>query len=76
MDNNKRANGIAIGIILIILGVIILALQFPIVTIIIMSGTILGFGLYQLFLILRLEIKNHLNEQDENKKWKQNKNIK
>jgi hypothetical protein len=76
MDNNKRANGIAIGIILIILGIIILALQFPVITIAIISGTIICYGLYQLFLALRLEIKNHLNEQDENEKWKQSKNIK
>jgi hypothetical protein len=76
MDNRKRANGITGGILLIIAGLLMLALQFPVLTVALISGSITCYGLYQLFFAVRNEIESHLNETDETTKWKQNKNIK
>jgi cadmium resistance protein CadD (predicted permease) len=76
MDNRKRATGITSGIMLIVLGILMLALQFPYITTALISSSVLGYGLYQIFLGLREMIEDYLNEEDATIKWKQDKNIK
>ena len=76
MNNRKRANGITAGIISILLGIILLIITFPVYIL----GTILIVGasiaLYSIFKMIRTTIEDHLDEQDINDKWKQDKNIK
>ena len=76
MNNRQRANGITGGIISIILGIIIFVITFPSIFL----GTILIVGatgsLYLLFKVIRNAVEDHLDEEDANNKWKQNKNIK
>jgi hypothetical protein len=76
MNNRNRANGITIGIISIVLGILIIALQFPYITMMVILASALGYGLYCVAKILRDGIEDHLDEQDKNNKWKQEKNIK
>lgn len=76
MNNRKRANGITLGIILIALGVIMIALQFPYIAMTVILASALGYGLFQVAKILRDGIEDHLDEEDKNNKWKQEKNIK
>jgi hypothetical protein len=76
MNNRNRANGITIGIISIVLGILIIALQFPYITMMVILASALGYGLYCVANILRDGIEDHLDEQDKNDKWKQEKNIK
>jgi hypothetical protein len=76
MNNRQRANGIALGILSILLGVIILVITFP--KIILTSTLIIGSlsALYYIGKALRNTIEDHLDEEDANEKWKQDKNIK
>lgn len=76
MNNRQRANGIVLGILSILLGVIILVITFP--KIILTSTLIIGslFALYYIGKALRNTIEDHLDEEDANEKWKQDKNIK
>ena len=76
MDNRKRANGITLGIFSILLGVIILVITFPkiILTSILVIGTLSA--LHYIGKALRNTIEDHLDEEDANEKWKQDKNIK
>lgn len=76
MNNRQRANGITGGIISIILGIIIFVITFPSIflgTILIVAAT--G-SLYLLFKVIRNAVEDHLDEEDANNKWKQDKNIK
>ena len=76
MNNRQRANGITGGIISIILGIIIFVITFPSIFLggaLIVTAT--G-GLYLLFKVIRNVVEDHLDEEDANEKWKQNKNIK
>jgi hypothetical protein len=76
MNNRKRANGITLGILSILLGAIILIITFPkiILTSILIIGSLSA--LYYIGKALRNTIEDHLNEEDANNKWKQDRNIK
>ena len=76
MNNRQRANGITGGIISIILGIIIFVITFP--SIFLGSALIVAAagGLYLLFKVIRNVVEDHLDEEDANEKWKQDKNIK
>jgi hypothetical protein len=76
MNNRKRANGITLGILSILLGAIILIITFPkiILTSILIIGSLSA--LYYIGKALRNTIEDHLDEEDKNNEWKQNKNIK
>ena len=76
MNNRQRANGITGGIISIILGIIIFVITFPSIF---LGGAIIvaaAGGLYLLFKVIRNVVEDHLDEEDINAKWKQDKNIK
>jgi hypothetical protein len=76
MNNRQRANGITGGIISIILGIIIFVITFPSIF---LGGALIvaaAGGLYLLFKVIRNAVEDHLDEEDANNKWKQNKNIK
>jgi hypothetical protein len=76
MNNRQRANGITGAIISILLGIIIFVITFPSIflgTILIVAAT--G-SLYLLFKVIRNAVEDHLDEEDANNKWKQDKNIK
>ena len=76
MNNRKRANGITLGILSILLGAIILIITFPkiILTSILIIGSLSA--LYYIGKALRNTIEDHLDEEDANNKWKQDRNIK
>jgi hypothetical protein len=76
MNNRQRANGITGGIISIILGIIIFVITFP--SIFLGSALIVAAagGLYLLFKVIRNVVEDHLDEEDANERWKQDKNIK
>lgn len=76
MNNRKRANGITSGIALIVLGILMIAVQFPYIVMNIILVLALGYGLYQAIKAIRNLIEDYLDEQDKNDKWKQEKNIK
>jgi hypothetical protein len=76
MNNRKRANGIAGGIISIILGIILLAVTFPYIFLastLIVAATGVS---YFMFKTIRTIVEDYLDEEDVNEKWKQDKNIK
>jgi hypothetical protein len=76
MNNRQRANGIAGGIISIMLGIILLAVTFPyyfLASTLIVAATGIS---YLLFKVIHNIIKDHLDEQDKLNEWKQDKNIK
>jgi hypothetical protein len=76
MNNRQRANGITGGIISIILGIIIFVITFPSIF---LGGALIvaaAGGLYLLFKVIRNAVEDHLDEEDANEKWKQDKNIK
>lgn len=76
MNNRQRANGITGAIISIILGIVIFVITFPSIFlggVLIIAAT--G-SLYLLFKIIRNAVEDHLDEEDANNKWKQDKNIK
>ena len=76
MNNRKRANGITLGIAAIAIGILLMILAFPKTTI----ASILSIGLliamYHVTKAIRDTIEDHLDEEDANNKWKQDKNIK
>jgi uncharacterized membrane protein HdeD (DUF308 family) len=74
--NRQRANGIAGGIISIILGLVLIIMAFPIQSILIILSIGAVFGLYKVFQMMRNTIEDSLDEQDANNKWKQERNIK
>jgi hypothetical protein len=76
MNNRQRANGITGGIISIILGIIIFVITFPSIF---LGGALIvtaAGGLYLLFKVIRNIVEDHLDEEDANEKWKQDRNIK
>ena len=76
MNNRKRANGITLGILAIVVGIILMVLAFPktMITSIISIGLLIA--LYFITRALRNTIEDVLDEDDELNKWKQDKNIK
>lgn len=76
MNNRERANGIAGGIVSIIVGLVLAIVAFPVysLVIILIIGAI--FGLYKVFHLMRNTIEDHLDEEDANNRWKQENNIK
>ena len=76
MNNRERANGIAGGIVSIIVGLVLAIVAFPVYSLvtILCLGTI--FGLYKAFHLMRDTIEDHLDEEDANNRWKQENNIK
>lgn len=76
MNNRQRANGITLGILAILLGVIILIATFPFIFMNILFISVVISALYFLFKVIRNVVEDHLDEEDKNNKWKQEKNIK
>ena len=76
MNNRQRANGITGGIISIILGIIIFVITFPriFLSLAIIAGA--STALYLIFKTIRNIVEDHLDEEDANAKWKQDKNTK
>lgn len=76
MNNRKRANGITLGILAIVTGIALMILAFPKT----MAASLTSIGLlavlYFITRALRNTIEDHLDEEDKNNKWKQEKNIK
>jgi uncharacterized membrane protein YjjP (DUF1212 family) len=76
MNNRKRANGITLGIAAIAIGILLMLLAFPKT----MIASIISIGLliamYHVTKAIRDMIESHLDEEDKNNKWKQDKNIK
>jgi hypothetical protein len=76
MNNRQRANGITGAIISMILGIIIFVITFPSIF---LGGALIvaaAGGLYLLFKVIRNAVEDHLDEEDANDKWKQDRNIK
>jgi hypothetical protein len=76
MNNRKRANGIAGGIISIIVGLVLIIVAFPVHSILTILCLGAMFGLYKLFNLMRNTIEDHLDEKEINNKWIKEKNIK
>ena len=76
MNNRQRANGITGGIISIILGIIIFVITFPSIFLSLAIIAAASTALYLLFKAIRNAVEDHLDEEDKNAKWKQDKNIK
>jgi hypothetical protein len=76
MNNRQRANGITAGILAILLGIVILIVTFPYIFVSIIVIASAAGALYFLFKTIRGMVEDHLDEEDKNKKWKQDKNIK
>lgn len=76
MNNRQRANKITMIIMSILMAIITITLIFPVhsLGLILIIGAILG--LYYLSKAIRDMIESHLDEEDKNNKWKQDKNIK
>jgi len=76
MNNRQRANGIVLGMLSILLGIIILIVTFP--KIILTSMFVIGVlaAGYHLGKAIRNTIEDHLDEEDKINKWKQDRNIK
>jgi uncharacterized membrane protein YjjP (DUF1212 family) len=76
MNNRKRANGITLGILAIAIGILLVILAFPKT----MTASIISIGLligmYHVTKAIRDMVEDHLDEEDKNNKWKQDKNIK
>lgn len=73
MNNRQRANGITGAIISMILGIVIFVITFPSIF---LGGALIiaaAGSLYLLFKVIRNAVEDHLNEEDANEKWKQNK---
>jgi len=75
MNNKKRANGIAGGIISIMLGIALLAVTFPYYFLGISLIVSASMCLYFMFKTIRNAVKAHLDKEELNKQWKQEKNI-
>ena len=76
MNNRKRANGITLGILAIAIGILLVIFAFPktVITSIISIGLLIG--LYKITKAIRDMVEDHLDEEDANDKWKQDRNIK
>ena len=69
MNNRKRANGIAGGVILIIVGIILLMVTFPAVLMSILIIAAATSGLYFLFKTISNIVKDHLDEAELNRQY-------
>jgi len=76
MNNRKRANGITLGLLGVLIGIIMIIATFPVHSIALILGIIAIFALYGLSKAVRNGIEEHLDEQDRLNKWKQERNIK
>lgn len=76
MSNRKKANQLTLGILAIIVGIILMVLAFPKTMMASMISTGLLIALYFITKALRDRIEDHLDEEEVNNKWKQEKNIK
>jgi hypothetical protein len=76
MNNRKRANGITLGILAIATGILLVILAFPktVITGILSIGLLIG--MYHITKAIRDMVEDHLDEEDANDKWKQDRNIK
>jgi len=76
MNNRKRANSITLGVLAIAIGILLMLLAFPKI----MIASIISIGLliamYHVTKAIRDMVEDHLDEEDKNNKWKQDKNIK
>ena len=76
MNNRQRANRITLWILGVLIGIITIVIMFPVHSIALILGIIVILALYALSKTIRNLIEDHLDEQDKNNKWKQEKNIK
>jgi uncharacterized membrane protein YjjP (DUF1212 family) len=76
MNNRKRANGITLGIAAIAMGILLMLLAFPKTMIASIISIGLLIGMYHVTKAIRDMVEDHLDEEDKNNKWKQDKNIK
>jgi hypothetical protein len=76
MNNRKRANGITLGILAIAIGILLVIFAFPKTMIASIISIGLLIGMYHVTKAIRDMVEDHLDEEDKNNKWKQDKNIK
>ena len=75
MNNRERANGIAGGIVSIVVGLVLAIVAFPVHSLVTILCLGAMFGLYKLFHLMRDTIEDHLDEEEVNNKWRQENNI-
>ena len=76
MNNRKKANQITLGILAIIIGIILMTLAFPKTMLTSILSIVLLLAMYIVTKVIRNTVEDHLDEEDKNNKWKQEKNIK